>query len=163
MVLWLIRQVVVALRARLFVRRGMVHRSSRRVGLGDLDINWHMNQRIYAGVAEMHRLEWFVASELWRHWVEQGIKPLVAEQNITYRRELKLLTRYEVDTRPVRIDGRLLVVDHWFVVGDRVHTHIEIKMLFVGRDGVLSADEVKERIGPIVQEPLRVEDWKVVG
>ncbi|MEN0062023.1 MAG: acyl-CoA thioesterase [Myxococcota bacterium] len=157
-----LRQLLAILRGRL-TPSNLIHRRSRRVGLFELDVNWHVNQRIYAGIAELCRLEWLFNSGLWNRWRSQGLNPLVAEQTLIYRRELGPFARYEVDTRPVAVDRRFLHVQHHFLMGDRVHTRVDVKLLFVGPNGVLSPDDVTELVTPILQRPLNVENWQLVS
>ena len=68
-----------------------------------------------------------------------------------------------LDTRLVGVDGRLLLLDGHFLVGDRVHAVGRVGLLSVGPDGVLSAEAVAELATPYLVEPLRVEDWRLVG
>lgn len=161
--IFVFRQLLSALRGRLWRIESYVHRRVRRVGLSEIDLNLHMNQRVYAAIAELSRAEWFMATRLWDTWRADGLNPMVAEQRITYRRELKPFARYTIDTRPVAVDGRFLTLQQWFLVGDRAHTRVDVKLLFVGPDGVLSPEAVTALIQPIVQEPLAVVDWRVVA
>ncbi|MEO0600296.1 MAG: acyl-CoA thioesterase [Myxococcota bacterium] len=159
---YLFRTMLAYLRARFVLPRARIHRTERRVGLFEIDTNVHMNQRVYPEVAELSRLEWFVSSGLWERMRSQGINPVVAEQHIAYRRELAPFARYTIDTRPVAVKGRLMHVQHWFVVGDRVHTRIDVMVLFIGPDGVLSPEAVEALITPELQAPLPVEGWQIV-
>lgn len=162
MIGYLLRTLPLALRARFFKREQIISRIRRRVRLGEVDFNLHMNQAMYAQVMELGRTDWLLASGAWPRWRSAGITPIVAEQTITYRRELGPLAAYALDTRAVRVEGRLLVVEHHIVVDDRVHTKGEVKLLFVGPDGVVPASDVGDLCGGLLADPLPVEDWRVV-
>ena len=109
---YLVRTLPVALRARWRRSTGTtVSRLKRRVSLREIDLFLHMNQAAYAQVMELGRVDWAIVSGAYQTWRKMGITFIAAEQTITYRRELRTWATYEVDTRAVGIEGRLLVVD----------------------------------------------------
>ena len=69
--------------------------------------------------------------------------------------------RFTVDTRAVAVEGRLLRFAQHLLVGDRVHTLDEVRLLFVGPQGVVGADRVAGLCEGLLAEPLPVEDWRV--
>ena len=162
MLRYLVRTLPVVLRARLR-SGGNVSRLHRRVGLRDIDVNLHMNQAVYAQVTELGRVDWILGSGAWDRWRAQGISPVVAEQRIVYRRELKPLTPYTVETRAVAVEGRLLCFESHLRVGDRVHALCEVKLIFLGEGGVLDADRVEAICEGLLVPPLPVSDWRVTG
>ncbi len=149
--------------ARALLRRDgrLVSRLRRRVPLDRIDFNVHMNQAAYAEVGELGRTDWVLRTRAWQRWQAVGVKPVVADQHIVYRRELRPLQAYEIDTRAVAVEGRLLRLDHHLLVGDRVHTRIEVHLIFIGPDGVLPADEARALCEGLLTEPLPVRDWRV--
>ncbi|MAQ14948.1 MAG: hypothetical protein CMN30_09150 [Sandaracinus sp.] len=142
---------------------GLVSRLDRRVRFRELDFNRHMNQAVYLQNAEMGRTDWAVRSGAWDRWRAQGVNAMVGEQRAVYRRELGPRVRYRIETRGVGVDGRLLMLQSHFLVGDRVHTLVESKLLFVGKDGVLPPEDVPALCEPFLTEPLPVEAWRVVA
>lgn len=152
-----------AIRAKLGADGRIISRLNRRVKIREIDLNRHMNQAVYAEVFELGRLDWVLRSRAWPRWRSQGVHPVVAEQRIVYRRELKPLQRYTTDTRAVHLDGRLLCFEQYLWVGDRVHALGECKLIFIGGAGVLSADEVAEQIDGLLSPGLCVDEWRVVG
>ena len=159
---YLARTLPLLIRAR--SRRGetLASRLARRVRPSEIDLNLHMNPAAYAQVGEVSRTDWVIRSGAWDRWSEAGVRPVVAEQHIVYRRELKPLQRYELDSRAVGFDGRLLCVETHLVVGDRVHARMEVKLIFVGEGGVLSAEAARDACEGLVTEPLEVEGWRVI-
>ena len=142
---------------------GLVSRLERRVRFGELDFNRHMNQAVYLQNAELARTDWAVRSGAWDRWQAAGVKPVVAEQRAVYRRELTPRTRYVIETRCVGMEGRLLRLESHFLVGDRIHTLVETKFIFIGKEGVLSADEATRAGEGLAVEPLAVDGWRVVS
>jgi acyl-CoA thioesterase FadM len=165
---YLVRSIPVFLRGALARERTLVSRLTRRVGPGDLDVNVHMNQAVYAQVMELSRADLALRSGAWRAWRKAAVWPVVAEQHLTYRRELRLGQRYALDSRAVAMDGRLLVIDTWLLVGDAVHARNVTKLIFTkapGPDGarVCTPAEALAVNAPFLAPPLPVRDWRVVG
>lgn len=161
MLSYLLRTLPVLIRARVGMNGQLTSRITRRVHLGELDTNRHMNQAVYAQVFELGRVDWFVRSRAWHRFTEQGVHPVVAEQRIVYRRELAPFARYAIDSRAIAVSGRLLELQSLLLVGDRVHTQCDVKLIFIGKDGVLSADAVNDLCAGLTIDPLDVRDWRV--
>lgn len=139
-----------------------VSRLHDRVRLSEVDPNLHMNQACYLQAIERGRGDLLIRSGAFGRWRDQGIKPVVADQSIVYRRELKPLQRYVVDSRATAVEGRLLRFEHAVLVGDRVHATSICHAIFIGPDGVLAPDAVPPICEDLLSEPLRIEDWRVV-
>ena len=167
MIRYLARSLPVFLRAAATRERTLVSLLERRVGLGDLDVNVHMNQAVYAQVMELSRADWALRSGAWQAWRKARVWPVVAEQRIVYRRELKVGQRYTLDTRAVGFEGRLLSCVTHLLVGDRVHARNDTKFIFSGRraegTGVLDAAEVEAACRSFLTAPLPVVDWVVTA
>lgn len=155
------RMLPIAFRARRAEGETLVSTLPLRVQLREIDINVHMNQAEYPRVMELGRTDWFLRTGAWRRWRARGINPMVAEQTLTYRRELKPRQRYAIDTRAVGVEGRFLVVESHILVGERVHTRGVAQLLFVGPQGVMKAAEVAELAAEVQTSPLVVHDWTV--
>lgn len=158
---YLLRTVPVMLRAQVARDGQLVSRLRRRVWPHEVDINRHMNQAVYAQVMELGRVDWLLRSGAWRRWQEAGVKPVVAEQHIVYRRELTPLASYLLDTRAVSVDGRLLSYEHHLLLGERVAARGVVKLIFIGPQGVLAPDAVPALCEGLLTEPLPVSDWRV--
>ncbi len=140
-----------------------VSRVRSRVYLDQVDFFGHMNQARYAEQFEVGRTDLVIRSGAWKAWRDDGVYPVVARQEITYRRELKPLQRFVMDSRAVGYEGRLLHIRGLMLVGDRVHARNDAFMIFIGPDGVLGEDEVRIHGDRLVTEPLAVDDWRVAA
>ncbi len=158
---YLARSIPVAIRARLGRDGRLVSRITRRVRLAEIDLNGHMNQAAYAQVLELGRLDWVIRSGAWAELQRRKIAPVVAEQRIVYRRELAPLQRYDIDTRAVAVEGRLMVCESHVIVGAEVHTKATVKLIFVGARGVLSADEARAFAERYLTAPLPADGWRI--
>jgi len=136
-------------------------RTDHRVSLSQVDFNRHMNQAAYPQVCELARVPWLFRSGAWQRWRDGGINPVVASQAISYRRELAPLQRYQVDTRAVGLDGRLLQLQQLFLVGDRVHARNDVSLIFVGPEGVLSPEDAAAQCAGLTTEALAVDNWTI--
>ncbi len=159
----MVRTVPVVFRARRARETELVSRLTRRVSLRELDINWHMNQARYAQVMELGRVDWYLRSGSEAQLRRHGVKMVVAEQRIVYRRELKLGTTYVIDTRALGVEGRLLNLQSALLVGERVHALNDTKMIFIGADGVLKPARAEEVCEGLSTAPLMIDDWRVVA
>ncbi|MGE0788369.1 MAG: thioesterase family protein [Sandaracinaceae bacterium] len=141
----------------------LVSRLERRVRISEIDTNLHMNQAAYLRVAELGRLDWVIRSGALKAWRERELRPVVAEQRVVYRRELKPGQRYTIETRAVRIDGRLFWFEGYLLVGDRVHARVDTALITIGSGGVISAEETQEVGERFLAAPLVIEDWRVMN
>jgi len=158
---YLTRTLALAIRAQLGQDGRLVSRISRRVKLSEIDLNLHMNQASYAQMYELGRTDWLLRSGAWDRWRAQDVKPVLAEQRIIYRREMKPPQRYTIDTRAIGFDGRLLCLEGHMITGDQVRAKTEAKLIFIGPDGVLSAEATEAACREYVTEALPVEAWRV--
>jgi len=163
MLSYVARMLPVAVRSTRRRDGALVSRLRRRVRLGDVDVNGHMNQAAYALVMEEGRMDLVIRSGAFESFGEAGLRAVVGEQRIVYRRELTPLQRFEMDTRMVGVEGRLAVFATHLLVGDRVHARCSAKLLVLNDEGVLSPEATHAACAPFVTEPLVVEDWRVVG
>lgn len=154
MIGYLLRTVPTVVRAALRRDGRLVSRLHRRVPLGRVDLNRHMNQAAYAEIGELGRTDWVLRSRALERLRAHRVVPIVVEQHLVYRRELRPLQAFVVDTRAVAVEGRLMRLQTHLLVGSRVHTRIDALMIFVGPDGVLAAERVEELSVGFLTEPL---------
>lgn len=162
MLSYLSRTVPVLLRAFVGGNGQLVSRIDRRVRLRELDINWHMNQAVYAQVMELGRADWLIRSGALVRWRGQGVKAVVASQHIVYRRELGRSMSYTLDTRALGMSGRLLKIQTNMIVGTRVHARNDTEAIFIGPQGVLGAEAATAAAEGLLTTPLAIDDWRVI-
>lgn len=133
----------------------------RRVRLGEIDTNLHMNQAVFPQVFELGRAHWMVGTRAFSAWRGRAMNPMLARQELTYRRELKPWQRYTIESRAVGVEGRFLVMQGVLHVEDRVHALAEVRILFAGREGVADAGTVRAASEGLLTERLQIRDWVV--
>ena len=88
-----------------------------RARWADMDFNQHMRNAAYLGVAEETRLR-FLESGGWTmaEFMRQRLGPVVVEDVLTYRKELRLLEPFRVDmaTAAITADARKMKVRNRF-------------------------------------------------
>lgn len=116
--LWL-RLIWLFLSARRRPRLAMpedVSRLSFRVWPLDLDVSLHMNNGRYLTIMDLGRLDVMIRSGLWRAVVHHKWVPIASTIKIRYRRELRLLDRFALETRLIAWDAEKVVMEQVFVL-----------------------------------------------
>lgn len=90
-------------------------RMTFRVWPHDLDTSLHMNNGRYLTLMDLGRLDVMVASGLWRAVLRHRWMPVASAVKIRYRRELRLLERFHIDTRILAWDAQTVVMEQQFV------------------------------------------------
>lgn len=85
-----------------------------RVWPNDLDTSGHLNNGRYLTMMDFGRLDVMVRSGLWRAILRHRWTPILSAAVVRYRRELRLLQRFRLETRILAWDHKLLVIEHVF-------------------------------------------------
>ncbi|MFT4622932.1 MAG: acyl-CoA thioesterase FadM, partial [Myxococcota bacterium] len=153
------RLLTTGLRASLSPRAG-VGRFPHRVWPRYVDLNRHMNQAAYAEVMELSRWAWIVRSGLFTTLLSERITPVVGRQSIEYRRELRPLVGFVVDTRAVAFHRRALRVEQHFVVGARVHATGVVDLVFLRGGRVVEAEVLRAAASDLIRPALGIQSWR---
>lgn len=112
------------------------HGTSRlafRVWPHDLDTSMHLNNGRYLTLMDIGRLDVMVTSGLWRTVLRHGWTPVASAIKIRYRRELRFLQKFYIDTRIVAWDERSVVMEQVFLFADGPNSgQIAAQALFKG-------------------------------
>ena len=146
----------------LWSARDLVSRMPHRVHLSYVDMNRHMNYASYLEVMELGRWDWAIRSGALRGLIGTGLWPVVVKVDIDYRRELKPLQRFTLDTRLVGFDRRMMRFEQHVVVGDRIHAKAKINALLLRRGKVVDPHTVSSAGSAFVAPPLEVVGHRVV-
>ncbi len=141
---------------------GLVSRIPHRVRLSYVDLNRHMNYASYLEVMELGRWDWALRSGAMGGLLRAKLWPVVVKVDIDYRRELKPLQRFIVDTRLVGFERRMLHFEQHMLVGDRVHAKASIYALLLRRGKVVAAVTVADAVTSYLAPPLEVVSHRVV-
>lgn len=125
-----------------------------RVGIGDLDVNLHMNQACYLERMETARWHWFAQRRQLHRFFRDGISIVAVSLEMRFDREARLFDRFEVHTHLARRAGRLGEFEQACARGDRVHAWLTSRFLVVGRSGVLDEASTAELLDRWIEGPL---------
>ncbi len=89
-----------------------VSRLTFRVLPNDLDVNLHMNNGRYLTIFDLGRFDLILRMGLAGPARRQGWIPVLSAASVLFRRELRLLQKFVVETRIVWWSGTQLVMEH---------------------------------------------------
>ena len=127
-----------------------VSRLERRVRATDCDFNRHLTNSMYPHYMDLGRWDLVVRSGAMKQCLAERARPLVVELNIKYRKELRHRTHFTLDTRFVALDGKALVIEQHFLVGDHIHASAVVRSLLVKDKRVIEPS----LFAPFVTPPL---------
>ena len=110
-------------------------RTGLRVWPGDIDVLFHVNNGVYLSMLDVARVDTLLRSGAFWRLRAHGYYPVVAAQTIRYRRSLKLLERFEVETRVVGWDEQAFLVEHTFLRREEVVAEAVVRVRFLARHG----------------------------
>lgn len=104
-----------------------------RVRPNDLDIYLHVNNGVYLQMMDVARSHYIGDIDGFAPLKSQGWVPVVAAQTVTYRRSLRLGQRFEITTRVVGWDDRMVYLDQVFTRGGQRYARGIVAGRFVAR------------------------------
>jgi YbgC/YbaW family acyl-CoA thioester hydrolase len=93
-------------------------RTAFRVWPTDLDVLMHVNNGVYLSLMDLGRVDLMLRSGMFRAVRARGWYPVVVAQTIQYRRSLKLLDRFAIETRVMMWDDKAILLAQEFVRPD---------------------------------------------
>jgi YbgC/YbaW family acyl-CoA thioester hydrolase len=85
-----------------------------RVRPADLDYYWHVNNGVYLQMMDVARSNFIADLNGFPLLREKGWYPVVAAQTVSYRRSLRLGQRFEIATRVLGWDERVVYLEQAF-------------------------------------------------
>jgi acyl-CoA thioesterase FadM len=151
-----LRLLAVLLAARTRARLGPldVSRIELRCWPDDLDLNGHMNNGRYLSLMDLGRWDLVIRLGLAKLAVKHRWRPIVGTAAIRFRRELRLLQRFTLETRFSAWDEKWVYIEQRFLVGSRVHAEAQLRGLFRGPKGNVRPAELLAALGePTLASP----------
>jgi acyl-CoA thioesterase FadM len=102
---------------------------------GDIDVLFHVNNGVYLTMLDVARVDLLVRARAIGVLRAHGVYPVVAAQTIRYRRPLRLLERFEVETRIIGWDELAFLVSHEFRRGKDIVAEAIVRWRFLKRGG----------------------------
>jgi len=112
----------------------------------DLDINLHMNNGRYLTICDLTRVDLFIRTGLLKTIRRRGWIPIVAEHTMTYKKPLKLFSRFRVSLYLTHWDEKYFYMTHTFTDGDRSIAEGSSKGVIKSKSGVVKPCDVIEAV-----------------
>jgi YbgC/YbaW family acyl-CoA thioester hydrolase len=126
-----------------------------RVRLGDLDLYRHVNNGVYLQMMDIARTNYLADLGAFALLRERGWYPVVAASTMTYRRSLTLGQRFEISTRVVGWDARVVYLEQTFSRNDQLVARgiVAGRFLSTRGDRVPAPDVIALLDGPTIESP----------
>ncbi|MCV2396441.1 acyl-CoA thioesterase [Actinotalea sp. M2MS4P-6] len=126
-----------------------------RVVPTDLDIYLHVNNGAYLQMMDVARTNYLADLGAFGPLGERGWYPVVAASTMTYRRSLTLGERFEITTRVLGWDERVVYIEQLFARGGDHVARGWVAGRFLARSGErIPAPEVSRAIDPDAASPV---------
>jgi YbgC/YbaW family acyl-CoA thioester hydrolase len=123
-------------------------RTHFRVWLTDLDVLMHVNNGVYLSLMDLGRVDLMLRSGMLAAVRKRGWYPVVVAQTIQYRRSLKLLDRFEIETRVLGWDDKAILLAQEFLRpdGDIIATAL-VRGRFLSSSGTVPMADLIAAVG----------------
>ncbi len=112
--------------------RGNESRLRFRASPLDCDWNRHLNNARYLEYFDTGRTHLLLTSGLAAHARDHGWLPIIGGISATYRKEVPILSKFELVSRYERLEGKTLIFSHRiFLPGGKLATEAEARVLIV--------------------------------
>ena len=121
-------------------------RRAFRVGLRDIDFNMHINNARYMVFMERARWDHPVQTATWDKMLGSKLNFIVAGIEMGYIREIRLFTRFEVETRYVGWDDKYFYMEQRFIANGKIHAYGLVKAVFLQQGKLASPAAVATQL-----------------
>lgn len=146
--LWL-RLIFVVVRS-VFLDRLSLGRTSCNIHLlaapTDIDLNGHVNNGRYLTIFDLNRLDLFIRTGLFTLMRRNKWMPLIAEQEVRYKKALKMFQRFTATLELTHWDEKYFYVTHRITSGSTIYVEARSKNVVYSRSGVVSPQDVFARL-----------------
>ncbi|WP_265523689.1 acyl-CoA thioesterase [Oerskovia flava] len=130
-----------------------------RVRPGDLDFYLHVNNGTYLQMMDVARSNYIADVGGFGLLKDRGWYPVVAASTMKYRRSLQLWDRFEISTRVLGWDERVVYLEQVFTRGGDLCARGLVAGRFLARSGErVPAPDVVNLLGDVGESPLLPDD-----
>lgn len=140
-------------------------RSKHRVGLLDIDLNFHLNNAKYLKFMDKARFQHALDSGLALRMLQLRWNSVVANIEISYVRSLMPWQRFQVDTEMVGWDDKYFYVKQTFRVKDQVYAVALTRQVILVKGRPIDLNDAFAKLAsdtPSPSLPDSVEAWKAL-
>lgn len=110
----------------------------------DIDIARHINNGQYFSLFDLGRFDLMARSGLWAQMRRRGWSPVVQSEQITFRRSVTFMTRFEIHTRMIGFDEKCFYFEQRAVVDGEIYVRAHIAGRLLSSQGPVSNGEILE-------------------
>lgn len=123
--------------------------STFRVGLLDLDLNFHMNNGRFFSVMDLGRFDLLMRSGHFYKIFRAGYYPVVFSEAIVFKRSLNVYSKYEVHTQVNSWDKQFFYISQRFYSKGKEIASANVRACFKqrGRQGIVPTSDLFSFIG----------------
>jgi acyl-CoA thioesterase FadM len=125
-----------------------------RVWPGDIDANLHVNNGRYLTLADFGSVTWFLRSGVLTQARRFHAVPLIADSIAKFRRDLKLLQAFTLETRLVGWERRCILLEHRFLVDQHVSGLVAVRCVFKSGRRTIYPAELLGGLSTRTQSPV---------
>lgn len=118
----------------------------------DIDIARHINNGQYFSLFDLGRFDLMARSGLWAQMKKRGWSPVVQSEQITFRRSVTFMTRFEIHTRMIGFDEKCFYFEQRAVVDGEIYVRAHIAGRLLSRNGPVSNAEILDAIQDLGHE-----------
>ncbi len=136
-----------------------------RVWPHDLDINGHLTNARYLAFMDLGRTFFTVQTGFLKQIFRHHWLPVANAVEITFIREIKPWTTFELHTRMIYWDEKYWYFEQRFMVGGRLHALAHVRGVFIGKGKVVLPQELLDIIQPGLRSPQPsavISRWKTL-
>ena len=113
----------------------------------DIDINLHMTNSRYLSIMDLGRIDYLIRSGLGKMMIQDKCQAILGAAIIRYRRALKPLQCYTLNTRVITIDDRWSYIEQQFISQGEVVAYALVRGTFTNKEGRVPHALILERFG----------------
>lgn len=118
------------------------------------DQNLHINNAQYLTFMDFGRISWLVRSGFLRRFIGEDTA-MVVGLGMTYRREIRWMTKFDLETQAVAVEGRWVYVAQTFRQNGKVMARGIVRVGVRGKSGLLDLEDVWSEKPPKPDADLR--------
>ena len=123
-----------------------VCKTSFRVSVFDLDLNFHMNNGKFFSVMDLGRFDLLMKTGHFFRLLRNGYYPVVLSESMVFKKSLNWLNGYQIHTQIDSWDERFFYLTQKFMIGDSIVASANVRACFKkrGRKGIVKPQEIFE-------------------
>ena len=125
-----------------------------RVWPDDIDGNLHVNNGRYLTLADLGSITWFLRSGVLSQARRFRAIPLVADSIAKFRRDLKLMQAFTIETRLLGWERRCIFLQHRFLVDEYVSALVAVRCVFKSGRRTIYPSELLGGLSTRTQSPV---------